>query len=85
MIKLGLLYFSVLITLFSVESQKMKAETNTEEDLKEEESRIADMKRQKKQQKNRKRLAQDEDEQPVDDELMKMMGLSGFGGSKKNN
>uniref|UniRef100_A0A1I7RWI2 Matrin-type domain-containing protein n=2 Tax=Bursaphelenchus xylophilus TaxID=6326 RepID=A0A1I7RWI2_BURXY len=69
-------------------SEKRKAEQNTEEDLKEEEAKLADLKRQRKEQKGKKKARMDEEEgeePPVDDELMKMMGISGFGGSKKNN
>ncbi|CAD5230569.1 unnamed protein product [Bursaphelenchus okinawaensis] len=68
-------------------SEKRKAEHNAEEDVQEEEAKLADMKRQRKEQKGKKKARVDEEEEEpgVDDELMKMMGIGGFGGSKKNN
>ncbi|KAI6218852.1 Zinc finger matrin-type protein 2 [Aphelenchoides fujianensis] len=76
------------------EVDKRKKDDDIEEELREEEAKMADWKRQKRDQKSRKRAAprDDADEEdetvaldPADDELYQMMGLSGFGGSKKNN
>ncbi|KAI6240793.1 Zinc finger matrin-type protein 2 [Aphelenchoides fujianensis] len=75
------------------EVNKRKKDDDIEEELREEEAKMADWKRQKRDQKSRKRAApRDADEEdetvaldPADDELYQMMGLSGFGGSKKNN
>jgi predicted flap endonuclease-1-like 5' DNA nuclease len=64
------------------EKAKHKVDDHLEEDLKEEEAKFADLKRQKK---SKKKPKAEEEEPDPDDELYKIMGLGKFGGSKKNN
>lgn len=71
-----------------MERAKRAANNDVNAEVKEEEAKLADMKRQRRENRGKKRaLPADDDEEAggVDDELMKMMGLSGFGGSRKNN
>lgn len=65
-----------------------KIKTNDEDveaDIKEEEAKMADLKRQKKSQKKKAPLKEEEEIDDHSNELYSIMGLAGFGGSKKNN
>jgi U4/U6.U5 tri-snRNP component SNU23 len=67
----------------SEEREKRAKPDDLEEDLKEEEAKLADLKRQKKS--NKKKAPVEEEQPDPNDDLYKVMGLAGFGGSKKNN
>uniref|UniRef100_A0A7E4VMK3 U1-type domain-containing protein n=1 Tax=Panagrellus redivivus TaxID=6233 RepID=A0A7E4VMK3_PANRE len=68
-------------------AQKAKSATNKDEaeSIKEEQAKIADLRRQKELIKSRKRAkeAEPEEEGEVNDEMAAMMGFGGFGSSKK--
>ncbi|KAI6192408.1 Matrin-type domain-containing protein [Aphelenchoides bicaudatus] len=67
---------------FILKKEKSKKDDTLDEQLKEEQAKMSDLKRQKKAKK--KPQVQEEETDPNSD-LYALMGLSGFGGSKKNN
>lgn len=67
--------------LFSEETKKHAHDDGIDQDLKEEEAKMADMKQRQK--KSKKKPQEEESNQDTD--LYAIMGLSRFGGSKKNN